>query len=73
MLGQAVAARRPDLLRSLTLSNTSSETEKPELWEPRIQTALTAGMTPLVEATLERWFTASFRASQPQRVETVRA
>ncbi|QEX17753.1 3-oxoadipate enol-lactonase [Hypericibacter terrae] len=72
MLGQAVAARRPDLLRSLTLSNTSSETDKPELWEPRIQTALTTGMAPLVEPTLERWFTAPFRASQPQRVETVR-
>lgn len=72
MLGQAVAARRPDLLRSLTLSNTSSETDKPELWEPRIQTALTTGMGPLVEPTLERWFTAPFRAGQPQRVETVR-
>lgn len=72
MLGQGVAAKRPDLLRSLTLSNTASQTDKPELWEPRIQTALTAGIAPLVEPTLERWFTAPFRAAHPDRIETVR-
>jgi len=72
MLAQVVAAKRPDLLRSLTLSNTSSETDKPEVWEPRIQTALTAGMAPLVEPTLERWFTPPFRAAHPDRIETVR-
>jgi 3-oxoadipate enol-lactonase len=72
MLGQQLAAKRPDLLRSLTLSNTSSETDKPEIWEPRIQTALTVGMGPLVEPTLERWFTAPFRAAHPERVERVR-
>jgi 3-oxoadipate enol-lactonase len=72
MLAQVVAAKRPDLLRSLTLSNTSSETDKPEVWEPRIQTVLTAGMGPLVEPTLERWFTPPFRAAHPDRIETVR-
>jgi 3-oxoadipate enol-lactonase len=72
MLGQALAARRPDLLRSLTLSDTSSETDKPEIWEPRIQGALADGMAPLVEGTLERWFTAPFRAAHPERIEPVR-
>jgi 3-oxoadipate enol-lactonase len=72
MVGQVVAAKRPDLLRSLTLSNTSSETDKPELWEPRIETVLRTGMAPLVEPTLERWFTAPYRAAHPDRIETVR-
>jgi 3-oxoadipate enol-lactonase len=67
MIGQTVALKYPDLLLSLTLSNTSSCYGPAALpfWETRSNTALSQGMTPLVAPSLERWFTAPFRAAQP--------
>jgi 3-oxoadipate enol-lactonase len=67
MIGQTVALNYPDLLLSLTLADTSSH-YGPELmpfWEARSQTALMQGMTPLVAPSLDRWFTAPFRAAHP--------
>lgn len=42
-------------------------------WEPRIETARTAGMEPLVAPTIERWFTAPFVATDPPALAPVRA
>lgn len=67
MIGQTVALNHPELLLSLTLADTSSH-YGPDLmpfWEARSQTALMQGMTPLVAPSLERWFTAPFRAAHP--------
>jgi 3-oxoadipate enol-lactonase len=67
MIGQTFALKYPELLLSLTLADTSSF-YGPDLmafWEARSQTALMQGMTPLVAPSLDRWFTAPFRAAQP--------
>jgi 3-oxoadipate enol-lactonase len=67
MIGQTFALKYPEMLLSLTLADTSSF-YGPGLmafWETRSQTALTQGMTPLVAPSLDRWFTAPFRAAQP--------
>ena len=67
MIGQTVALNYPDLLLSLTLADTSSHygPDFMAFWEARSQTVLKQGMTPLVAPSLDRWFTAPFRAAHP--------
>jgi 3-oxoadipate enol-lactonase len=48
-------------------------TEAKPLWDERIHTAETRGMEPLVQPTLERWFTALFREQRHDVIDTVRA
>jgi len=48
----------------------TGHTQTPETiaqWQERIRTAETQGMQPLVQPTMERWFTAPFRNSEPAR------
>ena len=73
MIGQTVALRYPELLLSLTLASTTSHYGAAALpfWQTRSQTALSAGMGPLVAPTIERWFTAPFRDAQPALIEQV--
>jgi 3-oxoadipate enol-lactonase len=75
MIGQTLALKRPDLVASLALCDTSSRVppEARPTWADRITTVETQGMEPLVEPTIGRWFTPSFIASRPDAVEPVRA
>ncbi len=69
-IGWMLAASYPERINSLVLCDTPIE-GAPEVWAPRISTALSRGMEPLVEPTLERWLTASFRAASPVVTERV--
>jgi 3-oxoadipate enol-lactonase len=75
MIGQTLALKSPEIFQSLTLADTSSRVppEARPLWQQRIQTAETQGMEPLVEPTIERWFTAPFRERRKDVVDSVRA
>jgi 3-oxoadipate enol-lactonase len=75
MIGQTLALAEPGLVASLALCDTSSRVppEARPTWVDRIRTAETAGMAPLVEPTIGRWFTPGFVASRPDVVEPVRA
>ena len=75
MIGQALALASPELFLSLSLCDTSSRipAEMKSAWADRIKTAETQGMEPLVEPTIGRWFTASFREGRKDVVDTVRA
>jgi 3-oxoadipate enol-lactonase len=65
-----LAASYPERIASLVLCDTPIEAS-PEVWATRITTALSRGMEPLVEPTLERWLTASFRTAAPAVTERV--
>ncbi len=69
-IGWMLAASYPERIASLVLCDTPIEAA-PEVWATRITTALSRGMEPLVEPTLERWLTASFRAASPVVTERV--
>ncbi len=62
MIGMTFAVKYPGRLRSLVLCDTSSRIppEAGPIWEGRIKTAAEHGMEPLVEPTLQRWFTEPF-------------
>ncbi|NJD68921.1 MAG: 3-oxoadipate enol-lactonase [Candidatus Methylomirabilota bacterium] len=74
MIGQIFALKYPSMVRSLVLCSTTSrypETAR-SAWTERIRTVETNGMKPMVEAALERWFTAPFREHHQDVMDGVR-
>ena len=68
MIGMTFALKYPKRLRSLALCDTTSRipAEAGPIWEGRIKIAAEQGMEPLVEPTLQRWFTEPFyKANKP--------
>ena len=59
MIGQTFALKYPGMFTTLTLADTTSRypAEAAATWAARIKIAETQGMQPLVQPTLERWFT----------------
>jgi 3-oxoadipate enol-lactonase len=73
MIGQLLVLTDPGLFERVVLADTW-HTQTPETrkqWEERISTAETKGMQPLVQPTLERWFTEPFRKSKPEVVKKI--
>lgn len=73
MTAQHAALMAPERFLSLVLADTSARIP-PELrpmWEQRMATAREQGMAALEAGTLERWFTAGYRASNPGPVAAI--
>jgi 3-oxoadipate enol-lactonase len=68
MIAQHFALAHPGRLDKLVIASSSSRTppEARAIWDERIELARDQGMQAHVEATLGRWFTASWRASHPE-------
>ena len=65
MIGQTLALRNTGLFDKMVLADTT-HAQPPEAlkqWEERIRIAESQGMQGLLASTMERWFTAGFRAS----------
>jgi 3-oxoadipate enol-lactonase len=75
MIGQLLALKHPEMLRSLVLCDTSSRipAEAHPMWDERIRVAAAQGMAPHVEPTIGRWFTAPFVTRRADVVDPVRA
>jgi 3-oxoadipate enol-lactonase len=73
MIGQVFALKHPGVLKTLVLADTTSRypAEAAPIWAERIKTAETKGMEPLVQPTLERWFTEPFRKASPGKVQRI--
>ncbi len=67
MIGQHLALKAPQRIGRLVLADTAGRLppEARALWPERIRIATGQGMAPLVQPTLERWFTAPYRATHP--------
>lgn len=63
MVAQGLAVKRPDLFRALILSNTAARIATAAIWQERAMTAREQGLEALADATMARWFTATFRAA----------
>ncbi len=63
MIAQALAAKRPDLVRSMVISNTASRIGTAEVWRERIDTVKTGGIVALADGVMARWFSPEFRKS----------
>jgi 3-oxoadipate enol-lactonase len=73
MIGQTFALKYPGVFRSLVLADTTSRypADAAGAWTDRIHTVETRGMQPLVQPTLERWFTEPFRTAHPEVVQRI--
>jgi 3-oxoadipate enol-lactonase len=67
-----LGAHAPGRVDRLILANTAARIGSREMWEQRIATARTAGLSPLVEMMPERWFTRDYRERHPEEMEKVR-
>ncbi|WBU56656.1 3-oxoadipate enol-lactonase [Paracoccus sediminicola] len=63
LIGQALAARRPDLLRGLVISNSAAKIGTDAMWAERIGAIRDGGLRAVSAQTMERWFSPDFRAS----------
>lgn len=68
MIIQGVAARRPELVSHLILSNTAHKIGPAQGWEDRINTIRTHGIEFIADAVMERWFATEFRSQQPSEL-----
>ncbi|CAM3150595.1 3-oxoadipate enol-lactonase [Paracoccus aminovorans] len=63
LIAQAVASRRPDLLRALVLSNTAARLGTAESWQQRIDAIRAGGLASIAAGIMDRWFGPAFRAT----------
>lgn len=74
MVAQGLAIRHPELVCGLGLVHTGARyaPEAAPMWAQRIDAVRQGGVAAVAEGSLERFFTAEFRASQPAQVDAVR-
>lgn len=65
MIAQSFAAQHPDRIAALVLCDTGHKIGGPAVWNPRIKTIEQGGMDAVLQPTMERWFTARYRAENP--------
>jgi 3-oxoadipate enol-lactonase len=73
MVGMWLGVNAPDRIERMAIASTAPALPPADLWQSRMDTALTKGMTALVDGVLERWFTAAFRSREPETVERIKA
>lgn len=73
MIGQHLALAAPLRVNKLVIANSTSRIppEAGPLWDERIAIVRAGGCAGLVEGTLGRWFTAGFRAAQPDAMARI--
>jgi 3-oxoadipate enol-lactonase len=61
LIGQGLAVRRPDVLRTLVLMDTAAKIGSPEMWQDRIAGLRAGGISSMADAILDRWFAPEMR------------
>lgn len=61
LIAQGLAARSPERVRALVLSNTAHRIGNVESWTQRMDAVAAAGIAAIADTILERWFSAAFR------------
>ncbi|MEM9049667.1 MAG: 3-oxoadipate enol-lactonase [Pseudomonadota bacterium] len=64
LIGQGLAAARPDLLRGLVLMDTAARIGTEAMWDERIEAINRGGIAAIEEQILSRWFSEAFRTQQ---------
>ena len=63
LIGQALALKRPDLLRALVVSNSAAKIGTDQMWNDRVNAIREFGLIAVGAPTMERWFSPGFRAT----------
>lgn len=73
MVGMWLATHAPARIERLALCNTAAYMGPPASWQQRIDSVRADGMTAVVDAVVDRWFTPAFRQSSPEHVAQIQA
>ena len=75
MVGQGLAIRHPELVRSLVLANTTARYPEAaqSAWAQRIAAVEQGGLEAIADMVMERYFHAGFRRERPQALAAFRA
>ena len=71
MTAMWAASHRPERVARLALCNTSAHLPPAALWHSRMELVRREGMRAIAPAVIERWFTAGFRSSHPEKVARI--
>ena len=71
MTAMWAASRRPERVARLVLCNTSAHMPPAAQWHSRMELVRREGMRAVAPAVIERWFTAGFRRSHPEKVARI--
>ena len=74
LIGQWLGINAGERLQRLVVCNTAARIGTPEIWNPRIEMVLrdgAAAMVALRDASIARWFTADFAATDPQQAKQI--
>ena len=63
LIAQTLAARRPDLLKAMVISNSAAKLGTAETWQARIDAIRAGGLASIADTVMERWFAPAFRNS----------
>ncbi|MBP0482569.1 3-oxoadipate enol-lactonase [Sagittula salina] len=63
MIAQGLAAKRLDLVRAMVLSNTGAKIGTRDMWAERIRAVNEGGLSAVVGATMDRWFSKPFHSN----------
>lgn len=72
MIGMWLGVHAPERVDRMILANTAARIGTEETWNQRIERVLAAGMEPIADETLQRWFTPQFRKTSAARVDAMR-
>jgi len=63
MIAQGLAVKRLDQIRAMVVSNSAAKIGTKDMWADRIAAVKADGIEALADATMERWFSKAFRAT----------
>lgn len=63
LIAQTLAARRPDLLHAVVISNSAAKLGTADSWQARIDAVRAHGLASIADAVMGRWFAPDFRKS----------
>jgi 3-oxoadipate enol-lactonase len=69
--GMWLGLNAAERLNKLILCNTAAKIGTPEIWNPRIEAVRKGGTKAVAAAVIERWFTAGFRAKEPNEISRI--
>ena len=72
LIAQSLYARRPNLVSALILCDTAHVIGTPAMWQERIDALLAVGLSPMIDAVMDRWFTADFRDDEASAYQVCR-
>lgn len=72
LIAQGFALRHPDRLDALILCDTAASIGDAAMWNDRIAAVRAGGLVAIVDAVMQRWFTARYRQEQPVAMATWR-